>query len=99
MNKQHVFEKFIYDNIIGYLMIKLVPLVLLCMATSVPALADPTPAPQAESADQKARLELIEKQKQLLDGMQLPPVQKQSDAPSMLELPVDHSDSPGATKK
>jgi hypothetical protein len=31
--------------------------------------------------------------------MQLPPVQKPSDAPSMLELPVDDSDSPGATKK
>jgi hypothetical protein len=80
---------------------KLVPLVLLCVATSMPAFADPTPAPatQGQSADQKARLELLEKQKYILDGMQLPPVQKPSDAPSMLELPVDDSDSPGATKK
>ena len=78
---------------------KLLPLVLLCMATSVPAFADPTPAPQEQSAEQKARLELLEKQKQILDGMQLPPVQQPSDAPSMLELPVDNSDSPGATKK
>lgn len=80
---------------------KLVPLVLLCMATSLPALADPTPAAatQGQSADQKARLELLEKQKEILDGVQLPPVQKPSDAPSMLELPVDDSDSPGATKK
>ncbi len=80
---------------------KLVPLVLLCVATSMPAFADPTPATatQGQSADQKARLELLEKQKEILDGMQLPPVQKPSDAPSMLELPVDDSDSPGETKK
>lgn len=82
---------------------KLVPLVILCVTTSVPALAAPaaapTAAPQAESADQKARLEMLEKQKELLDQMQLPPVQTPSDAPSMLELPVDNNDSPGATKK
>jgi hypothetical protein len=80
---------------------KLVPLVVLCVATSLPAYADPTPttATQGQSADQKARLELLEKQKEILAGMQLPPVQKPSDVPSMLELPVDNSDSPGATKK
>jgi hypothetical protein len=78
---------------------KLVSLSILCMAMSLPALAAPTAAPQAESADQKARLEMLEKQKELLDGMQLPPVQTPSNAPSMLELPVDNNDSPGATKK
>ena len=78
-----------------------VPLLLLCMATSMQAFANPgAPAtPKEQSAEQRARLEMLERQKQLVDQLNLPPAQQPTDAPTMLDLPVDDSDSPGATKK
>jgi len=66
------------------------------------SMAGPTasPAPQApESIDQAARRQQIEQQKAQAEQMNLPPAQTATDAPQILDMPVDHEDSPGASKK
>lgn len=64
------------------------------------SMAEPAPVPQAPiSIDEAARREQIEQQKAKLEQMNLPPAQTAADAPQILDMPVDHEDSPGASKK
>lgn len=66
-----------------------------CMAE--PARSTPAPAPQ--TVEEAARLQQIEQQKARAEAMNLPPAQRADERPQMLDLPVNHDDSPGATKK
>lgn len=75
--------------------------ILSCVALSLPAFAEPQEGQpqQVEVTDETGRRALLEQQKAAVDELSLPPAQSLGDTPALLDLPVDHTDSPGATKK
>lgn len=77
-------------------------LLLVCTALSLPATAsvnDSGEPQQSAEAEKPSRRQVLEEQKKAVDALNLPPAQAPSEPPAMLDLPVDHNDSPGAVKK
>lgn len=77
-------------------------LVLLSMVFSLSAFAaasDSGEPQQSVDSEKTSRRQVLEEQKKAVDELNLPPAQALSEPPVMLDLPVDHTDSPGAIKK
>ena len=77
------------------------PLLSLCIALPLHAFAGPQQTDTQQKvieAEKNARRNLLEQQKEVVDQMHLPPAQTLAEQPTLIELPVDDSDSPGATK-
>lgn len=74
-------------------------MLLLASAAGMAEPTSPTPQKAPESIDQAARRQQLEQQKAQVERLNLPPAQTAADAPEIIDLPVDHDDSPGATRK
>lgn len=74
-------------------------MLLLASGASMAEPARSTTAPAPETVEEAARRQQIEQQKAQAEAMNLPPAQSADDRPQILDLPVSHDDSPGATKK
>jgi len=71
--------------------------VLLALVLSQAAGAAPQDAePQGDGT---TRLDVAKREKAQVDQMNLPPAQALSEQPTLLVLPVDETDTPGATRK